>query len=520
VTERSGPSDAVLILGLLVLAAGLLCTAAASRLLVGNDETRYAQVAREMLESGDAIVLSKDGEMYREKPPLWFWGAALAGAAAGGIGDFTARLPSVLSALGVLLVVVGLGRRVLGDRRTGVLAAALYVLSVQALNMGHRAYLDTALTLFTTASAFVFLGGLFEGRAGFRAHAAGWIALGLGLLTKGPPAFLPPVLAVAAFAVARRDPGAFRRVAPLRGIAVALAVLAAWFVPWALRVGGEEVSAIWTRQIAGRASASHAHVQPPWYFLEQFPVQFLPWTLLLPTLVVEWIRERRGADPRRLVLLLWFAGGFLLFSLFSGKRPLYLLPFYPAACLLVADHVRRLDALGRTGRAAGLVTAAIPLVAGGVLVGVVGNGPAIGVAAAGAAFTVLCLRTVRRRSPGRATVLATAGLLLLAIPSAVLLGPVSDERQSARDLVREVETHVRDEDVLVRYQDRDRSLAWYTGRRWRYARKRADLEKLREEGPLLIAGKAKRVEPLEGVEIVGRVTYDGDAWVVARWTDR
>jgi hypothetical protein len=112
--------------------------------------------------------------------------------------------------------------------------------------------------------------------------------------------------------------------------------------------------------------------------------------------------------------------------------------------------------------------------------------------------------------------LATAGLLVIAIPVAAVLGPVSDDRRSARDLVEAARLHARPDDTLVRYRTGDRALDWSTGRRWRWAGGEDKVARLRAEGPLLLAGEAEKMRGIDGLEVLEIVVYDGDDWLIGR----
>jgi 4-amino-4-deoxy-L-arabinose transferase-like glycosyltransferase len=481
--------------------------------MLGADEPRYARIAHGVLDSGDPLVLRLDGEVYREKPPLWYWSAALAGAVTGDLDDLTVRLPSALSTVALLVVLAVLSSRLLGDRKVGILAGALYVLTYEGLTQATRARLDTTLTLLTTAAAAVFLLGLREGRSGYRAYVVGWILVGLGFLTKGPPAILPPLLAVAAFAVVRRDARAALRIAPARGLLTALAVLAAWFVPWSLRIGSGGVAEIWSRQVADRVVGEPAHAEPIWFYLEQLPERLLPWTILVPGFVVAWARGLWRPDRDRRMLALWFAGGVVVFSLFAGKRTLYLLPFYPAACLLLADHLAQVASLGRTGRVAATLTAVVPVLLGGFLVAAVGTPAAIAVGVTAALVTALGLVALRAGRPVLTVGVAVAGTLLLAIPAAILAGPVLDAREGVVAISRKAGEILRPDDTLVRLGTGNHAVDWYTHRTWVRADTPAEIPRP-ENGRVVVLVKGRHADEVPGLRILEETGEGRDRWVL------
>src|SRR5258708_37900060 len=94
--------------------------------LVGADEPRYAQVAREMLQRHDWITPALYGQPWLEKPPLYYWQAMIAYSIFG-VSDWAARLPSVLDAtLLVLAIYIFLRRFRPGFELVGALIAASY----------------------------------------------------------------------------------------------------------------------------------------------------------------------------------------------------------------------------------------------------------------------------------------------------------------------------------------------------------------------------------------------------------
>ena len=217
----------------LALAAG-----AAALYLVGlggtdlwaPDEPRYAHVAAELfaLERGveDLVLLRVNGEPYDQKPPLYFWLAALASVPSGEVREWTARLPSALAGIACVALTFALGRR-LFDARVGAWGAAFLATVVDFAFLARRARLDVMLTLFTLLAALVCWRILVDGDRRRRSVALLHLALGLGTLTKGPVVFVM-LLAAGAFLVWERRPREFLRLVPAWGFLISLGLPAAW----------------------------------------------------------------------------------------------------------------------------------------------------------------------------------------------------------------------------------------------------------------------------------------------------
>jgi 4-amino-4-deoxy-L-arabinose transferase-like glycosyltransferase len=314
------------------------------------DEPRYGAVAEEMrsMPNGwsDLVLLRLDGEPYTQKPPLYYWLAAAAGAPLGRVTEAAARLPSAVAGIALVAATLAFGSRLLGGA-SGTLGAALLLTTWTFADAARRVQLDVVLALFELLALAAFW-RFDRGIGGRRANLAALHAsLGLAVLTKGPVGFLVPLLAIAAFLAwdgrLRRLGGAL----PAWGFALSLGPAAAWLgAAVALAPSGFFGEAV-TQNLFGRFFAGTSHPRPAYYYLYQFPIELLPWTLAAP--VVLWAGRRRifraeaDEEERRAwrFLLAWVAATLVFFSLSSGKRGLYVLPALPAAALLTGDALRR-----------------------------------------------------------------------------------------------------------------------------------------------------------------------------------
>ncbi|HET8946071.1 MAG TPA: glycosyltransferase family 39 protein, partial [Candidatus Polarisedimenticolia bacterium] len=389
------------------------------------DEPRFGLVAREMLERGDPIVLSRNGRLYTDKPPLFFWaidtGALL--LRGGRVDETAARLPSLLASVLALLLVARLGAR-LYDRTTGVLGAVLFATSLQILERARWASIDMTLHVFVLAAIVLFWEEVEAARdpadaagpgSGWRVLLA-WGAMGLATLAKGPVGLVMPLLAIVPALLLLRRARDVRRLVPLTGVVLYLLVVAAWFVPFSARLGLGEAVHIATHQTVERYVNAWNAQHPVWYYLWRFPAGFLPWSFFLPAALVAVFGRRAGAarvgdgEPERdagrngrertaaILLTAWMAAILLFFSFSTGKRGVYIIPIYPAAALLVARLFTR-DAHRALAARAARVFAVFGIVA-----------------AAGIVFAV------PRRHPEFRAAACAVGALLLAAAAAALWG--------------------------------------------------------------------------------------------------
>ena len=160
--------------------------------------------------------------------------------------------------------------------------------------------------------------------------------MALATLAKGPVGFILPLLVSLVYLLVQKDWKAIKRMRLLTGIALLIVIVLSWYLPAVLKGGQTFLNETLLHQTIVRFAKGTSHVRPIYYYLANFPVDFLPWFLFLPGAIVYGLSKRReGISKDFLFLLLWFIVIFLFFSLSKGKRAIYLLPLYPAASLLV-----------------------------------------------------------------------------------------------------------------------------------------------------------------------------------------
>ncbi|MBM3585880.1 MAG: phospholipid carrier-dependent glycosyltransferase [Alphaproteobacteria bacterium] len=301
-------------------------------------EARYLSVPWEMWLAGDWLVPRMNGQPYPDKPPVVFW-ATLLGWSVAGVNETWARLVAPLFGVGCLAMVGWLARllwpEVPGAR---TLAPLLLVAAPLFLLFATVAFFDVPLAFFVL-SGMVGTVLAWRGRpwAGF---ALVGVALGLGILTKGPVALLHilPVVILAPLWAGRgtvRWPTWYAGALGALGIGAAIAL--AWALPAAERGGDAYGAAILWGQTGGRMAQSFAHAQPWWWYVPWLPLLVYPWGWWPPL----WraAREAGGAlraDPGLRLCAVWLVVPFIGFSLISGKQPHYMVPMLPALGLIAA----------------------------------------------------------------------------------------------------------------------------------------------------------------------------------------
>jgi len=307
------------------------------------DEPRYAEVSREMVNGGDWILMHRNGDLYTDKPPFFFWTIAFSSFLWQGFAPFSVRFPSALFGTLTVLLTFFIGRR-LYSSRTGFLSGLILATSVQFAYLSTRSNIDTTLTFFTTGSILCFLRWYQrrqdgetspEGMKGLSFYGY-YIGMALVTLVKGPVGFILPLSVTLLFLLVQKDWKGIKEMRLLPGILLFMGVVLAWYLPAVLKGGKEYLNATLVHHSVDRFVKGSAHVRPIYYYLFQFPPNFLPWIIFLPAaMVYGFSRVMMAKRKEFLFLMFWFTFVFLFFTLSKGKRGLYFLPLFPAASLMV-----------------------------------------------------------------------------------------------------------------------------------------------------------------------------------------
>jgi len=362
--------------------------------LLDPDEGRYAEIPREMLESGDFIIPRLNYVEYFEKPPLFYW--CTAGAMAlFGTHEWAVRSVPALAGFLTVSLIMGFGHRFFGPR-VGILGGWVYLTSVIPLILARLPIIDGLFTLILTATWMTWWAGYraSTGPARDRWYTASWVCLGLAVMTKGIAAMALTGLIVFAFIALRSDWRGLRGMCWVRGLLIFTAIVLPWHLAAGLR-HPEFFHFYFVVQHFGRL-ISEEHARPFWYLLAIFPLGMLFWTaLFFPAAMsalrkarmavrMPWTGSRRTDQPGEaptssrgskasanpeiiLFLTIWAGAVVALFSLSRSKLVPYILPAYPAMALLAAHYlmdggVAKSSSRWCAGLTAVFLLAAIPLV--------------------------------------------------------------------------------------------------------------------------------------------------------------
>ncbi|MBZ5654618.1 MAG: glycosyltransferase family 39 protein [Acidobacteriia bacterium] len=311
--------------------------------LLGADEPRYAQVAREMLERHDWITPTLQGKPWLEKPVLYYW-QAIASYSVFGVTDQTARLPAAFDAALMIAAIYFFLRRFRpGTEEDGALITAG---SAAVVAFARAAATDMPLAATFTIALLAWYAWYESGKRIYL--AAFYVFLALGTLAKGPVAPALAAVIVLVFAAAKRDWRAAFRTLWIPGIALFLAVALPWYIAVQLRNPEFFRVFILEHNLARFSKDVYHHRQPFWFYIPILLLSLMPWTLWLILAIVERVRliwaEGKSAfaaaeDSWQLFLLIWLLVPAVFFSASQSKLPGYILPAIPAGALLVSEYL-------------------------------------------------------------------------------------------------------------------------------------------------------------------------------------
>jgi 4-amino-4-deoxy-L-arabinose transferase-like glycosyltransferase len=315
----------------------------AKRPLYDPDEGRYAEIPREMLETGDWVIPHLNSLVYLEKPPLQYWLTAATYRALGE-NEFTARLWTGIAGYCSLGLVFFIGSRLWG-RRAGLKALLLMTGSTLFVLLGHQLTLDMLLSTWLLASLACFIAAESEAVSPHpcaRRHALWmlgcWASMALAVLSKGLIGILIPGCTLFFYALWQRDAGILRRLQLRWGLLLFAAIAVPWFVMSA-RENPAFLEYFFIREHLQRFLTPIEHrTEAWWFFVPVLAVGILPWLpqMLRATLLPFGARTRRPFDPERL-LWTWSVFVLIFFSSSNAKLIPYILPAVPALALLCAS---------------------------------------------------------------------------------------------------------------------------------------------------------------------------------------
>ena len=298
------------------------------------DEPRVAGTCAEMARTGDYVVPHLNGKPFLEKPPLYYAMGAVVGSILGEDKDYPYRIVSLLFGIITIIITFLIAFRN-GGPVMGFIAGGILASSWEFFMLARWVQVDIVLVFGVTLAMFAYQRWTDSSKV-MDSIMLG-LATGVAFMAKG---LVGPAIIAAAIitdSIRSRDIGIAWRLRPFVVLACMLIPILPWIIALWYRGGWPFIREVIVvnnlmRFTGAPEGAALGHQNGLLYYVELFPGNFLPWTLIFIPAFIASIRKFKD-DP----YVSWFMGPFILLSLASTKRGLYLVPLYPAAACMTAN---------------------------------------------------------------------------------------------------------------------------------------------------------------------------------------
>ena len=297
------------------------------------DEAVFAEATKEMVESGDYITPTYNGEVRYDKPIFFYWLMALSYKTFG-VNEFGARFPSATGAI-LLTVALFYFIRHFSDVTKALYAALSMVASIYFFVYSRASVTDMVLTLFITLSLFSFYLSVRHNR---RYIYGLYFFSALAFLTKGLVGIVFPFAIAGIFLLVTNGPGGLKKAFSLKGILLFLIVGIPWYAVQFAIHGDEFFQQFFMKHHFKRyTDVISGHKGPIYYYVAALAIGMFPWVAFLPAGIRRAFKDK---DPLHIFALIWFAFIFIFFSFATTKLPDYILSAIPAAAILISSGMK------------------------------------------------------------------------------------------------------------------------------------------------------------------------------------
>lgn len=446
-----------------------------------RDEPRFTRATVEMIESGNYLVPTFNGQMWADKPILFYWFMSVPVRLLGPT-EFACRFWGGVGTAVTCLLVFFIGQRLFGAR-AGLWAMVILASTLMMLSVGTLATIDAVLLPFIVAVMAIFVQSLISETRISHIILAG-IALGAGMLAKGPMGLQPIVVIAVALWLGRRTGLGVKRFIWQFGAALIIGglIFLAWAIPANNATHGEFFRVFIGRHVLTRAIKPMEHhggnflLYLP-YYLVVIIGGFFPWTLHLPGAVSFVMGGRIGGKYCRALLISWVVPIFIIMTLAVTKLPHYIIFIWPAMALMVGGTIAAaqqniLAERDRIWLRRGVwffgpfaILTALVLMIGSWFVNIPGlcwSGLASGIVLS--VMAVIAIRYQRADRPQAGAVVLLIGMIVFEIPILFGLLPAIEQVKITPAIAQVVNARTAKETPVATYKFGEPTLNFYIGR--------------------------------------------------------
>ena len=446
-----------------------------------RDEPYYAQIAVEMVDSGDYLVPTFNGQPWLQKPVLLYWLMTLP-IRVFGPTEFACRFFSAIGTALTCLLTFYIGKRLL-NAKAGLWAMAILGSTSMILRVGGSATIDPVLLPFIVVATAIFVHAMGSTMRFWHVLLMG-VTMGIGMLAKGPIGLSPvPVIVMTLWLGRKANPRRWRCLG-YTGAAVVIAgcIFLAWAIPVNNATDGEFYRVFIGRHVFDQATKSiQSHggnllLYLP-YYLVVIVLDLFPWTLHLPGAVSAVLGRRVGGQHGRALLVGWVASIVVIMTLAVTKLPHYVLFIWPALALAVAGTIvaaqqNTLTARDRIWLRRGVwffgplaVAVALGLMVGPWFLKIPGlrwSGLALGIVLS--VMTVIAIRQQLAGRPQASAKVLLIGMLVFQIPFLFGVLPAVERVKISPPIAQAIKEKTAKEIPVATYKYAEPTLNFYIGR--------------------------------------------------------
>ena len=292
-----------------------------------NNELKYLSIVDEALRDGHFFTFYHQGELYADKPPLYFWLLMLSKWIWGEYNMFGLSLFSIIPAL---ISVYVMNKWVEEETTTSLRWNGSLMLFTSAFFIGSGLVLrmDMLMCMFILLALYTFY-KRYAGKGKPRDRFLLPFYIFMAIFSKGPIGFIVPLITMLVFLLVKRDVRSFCRYFGWREWGILSGFCAIWFLGIYLEGGSTYLNNLLFHQTINRAIDSFDHKKAFWYYGVTFWYSVAPWSILYITTIVIAIKKKLLTTDKEKLFLSAIASTFVILSMFSGKLDIYMLPLFP-----------------------------------------------------------------------------------------------------------------------------------------------------------------------------------------------
>lgn len=441
-----------------------------------SHECFVSVTAREMLQSGDWVLPTCNGQLRINKTPLSYRLVGIAAKVTGKVDEFTARMPSAVFAILSAATILYFISRLL-TFRIAVISTAVWATSLAYIHCSHNARPDMALAFFVTLCLLSFYSAInAENRSRQIIYAlVFWISFALGNLAKGPAPIPFVLIPLAAYIIIFKQWKLLLKLLPFAGPAIFLVITLPWPLAVAQRVNWNLL--VWKREFIDRLFGDYTPGHHPSYYYLGIMFKFTaPWVAFLPlALTAPYYKIWNEKRPAMKFLWLWFVAGFAFLTLNICRRQHYILPLMPAMAILIGILLEDM-AFTRKGYTKDFAKNILKGHAVIIIAGMLGASvylavtkphllaPVISLGIVTIAASLFVILLFAKGKPALACASIFAGVTIWFMIAYFAFTPLLDINRPARDFALKVAHIVPQSERLISYQNASPRFVQYFGR--------------------------------------------------------